>query len=100
MPLFYINYGCSCESDSLIVDAETISQACSYAEQAAEESYWSYDCNYINPDDYPGADEDELAEIEEQEKEMDVHYFAEPFDAENEDHTATLEEQNNKPFKI
>jgi hypothetical protein len=98
--LFYIKYGCSVSHECLIVKADSFDRADEYAEQAAQEVYYSYDCNYIDPDDYPDATEDEFAEIECEEMEMDIHYSAELFDESNEDHVETLKEQNNKPFEV
>ena len=100
MSLFYIEYGCSQCTEHLIVEAKDMGAAHEYAYQSAQDAYFSYDCNFIDPEDYPDADEEELVEIEEQEMEMDIHYFAESFDAENEDHQMTFEEQNNKPFEV
>ena len=84
--LFYIEYGCSCEKCSLIVEAEHESHAISYAQQAAVDSYYSYDCNYINPDDYPNASDEELAEIEQEEMEYDIFHSVVAFDPNNEEH--------------
>ena len=100
MSLFYIEYGCSQCTEHLVVSAKDEASAEYYAYTAAQDCYYSYDCNYIDPDDYPDATEDEFAEIECEEMEMDIHHSAELFDESNEDHVETLKEQNNKPFEV
>lgn len=100
MALFYIEYGCSQCKEQLIVEANDETDAIDYAYQSAQDSYWSYDCNYIDPDDYPDADEEDLAEIEEQDMETDIFYFAEPYDSSNEEHKEAMREQGNKPFCV
>lgn len=98
--LYYIEYGCSCEKCALIVEASHEGLAINYAQQAAVDSYYSYDCNYIDPEDYPNATEEELAEIEQEEMEYDVFHLVVAFDPNNECHIETLKEQSNKPFKV
>lgn len=98
--LYYIEYGCSQCTERLIVSAKDESNANEYAYQSAQDLYFSYDCNFIDPEDYPEATEEELVEIEEQEMEMDIHYFVEDFDDSNEEHVDTLREQNGKPFEV
>lgn len=102
--LYFIEYGCSCCSETLIVSCDdpnaALQRAMDYACQAATDSYFSYDCNYADPEDHPGASEEELAEIEQEEMEYDIFYSAIPYDPKNEDHVAAFAEQDNKPFKI
>lgn len=102
--LFYIEYGCSCCDDTLVVSCsdpnDALLFAMDYAHHAAVDSYYSYDCNYPNPDDYPDASEEELAEIEEEEMEYDIFYSAVLYNPLNEDHVTALEEQGGKPFEI
>lgn len=100
MSLFYIEYGCSQCTERLIVSAKDGSNASEYAYQCAQDSYFSYDCNFIDPEDYPEATEEELVEIEEQEMELDIFYFVDDFDESNEEHVDILREQNGKPFEV
>ena len=98
--LYFIEYGCSINSERLIVSAESQEDAEHYAYISAQDVWYSYECNMIDPEDYPDATEEELVEIEGEEMELDIHYYAEPFDPENEEHAETLKEQNNKPFEV
>lgn len=98
--LYFIEYGCSQGSEHLIVSAKDKAAAEYYAYISAQDTWYSYECNYIDPEDYPDATEEELVEIEGEEMEMDIHYCAEPFDDKNEEHIETLREQNNKPFEV
>ena len=98
--LYYIEYGCSCEKCALIVEADHEGIAINYAQQAAEDSYYSFDCNYIDPDDYPNASDKELEEIEREEMEYDVFHSVAAFDPENLSHVDTLREQDDKPYVI
>lgn len=98
--LYYIEYGCSCEKASLVVSAAHEGIAIGYAEQAAVDSYYSYDCNYIDPDDYPNASEEELAEIEYEEMACDIFYSVIVFDPNNELHTDALKKQDGIPYQI
>lgn len=102
--LFYINYGCSVSRESLIVEAHSLEQAQNYAEQAAQEVYWSFDCNYPSEEDYDlmceeGMSEDEISEIEWQDMLNDVEWLVEPFNEKNEEHMDTLREQG-VPYEI
>ena len=102
--LYFIEYGCSCCSETLIVSCDdpnaALQRAMDYAHQAATDCYYSYDCNYPDPDDYPGVSEEELVEIEEEEMEYDIFYSAVEYDPANEDHVSALKEQDNKPHVI
>ena len=102
--LFFIEYGCSCCNETLIVSCddsnEALQRAMDYAHQAATDSYYSYDCNYPDPEDYEDVSEEELAEIEEEEMEYDIFYSAVEYDPANEDHIAAMKEQGNKPYAI
>lgn len=98
--LYLIEYGCSICSEHLVVSADDEECANDFAYQEAQSVYYSYECNEINPEDYPDAIEEELVEIEEEEMEMDIHYFVEPFDDKNDEHIEILKEQNNRPFEI
>lgn len=98
--LYYIEYGCSICSERLIVSAKSKEDAEHYAYISAQDVWYSYDYNMIDPEDYPDASEEELVEIECEEMEQDIHYYAEPFDPESEEHAETLKEQNNKPFEV
>lgn len=98
--LYFIEYGCSCCTENLIVEAKDQAAAEYYAYTSAQDCWYSYDYNMIDPEDYPDATEEELVEIEQEEMELDIHYLAEEFDESNEEHIETLREQNNKPFEV
>ena len=98
--LYLIEYGCSICSEHLVVLAESEERANEFAYQEAQNVYWSYDCNYPDEEDCEDMSEEEIAEMMHQDMEQDIQYFAEIYDAENEDHAMTMREQNNKPHKI
>ena len=98
--LYLIEYGCSICSEHLVVSADDEERANDFAYQEAQNVYYSYECNGVDPDDYPGATEVELNEIDTQEMEQDIHYCVEPYDPNNEDHQMWMREQNNKPHEI
>lgn len=98
--LYLIEYGCSICSEHLIVSADNEECANDFAYQEAQSVYYSYECNGVDPDDYPGATEEELNEIDTQEMEQDIHYCVELYDPNNEDHQMWMREQNNKPHEI
>ena len=100
MSLYYIEYGCSICTEHLIVEAKSEDAANEYAYLEAQNVYYSYDCNYPDVEDCEGMDEEEIAEMMQQDMEQDLCYFAEIYDAENEDHAMTMREQDNKPFEV
>ena len=100
MSLYYIEYGCSICMEHLIVEAKDMGTANEYAYLEAQNVYYSYDSNYPDEEDCEGMDEDEIAEMMHQDMEQDIQYFAEIYDAENEDHAMTMREQDNKPHQI
>ena len=100
MSLYYIEYGCSICTEHLIVEAKDMGTANEYAYLEAQNVYYSYDCNYPDAEDCEGMDEDDIAELAHQDMEQDIQYFAEIYDAENEDHAMTMREQDNKPHQI
>lgn len=100
MSLYYIEYGCSICKEHLIVEAKDMGTANEYAYLEAQNVYYSYDSNYPDEEDCEGMDEDEIAEMMHQDMEQDIQYFAEIYDAENEDHAMTMREQDNKPHQI
>ena len=100
MSLYFIEYGCTQCTEHLIVEAENAADAENYAYISAQDCWYSYECNMIDPEDYPDATEEELVEIENEEMEQDIHYLAEEFDASNEEHIETLHEQGNEPFEV
>jgi hypothetical protein len=97
--LFYIKYGCSNCYETLVVEADNFERADLYAEQAAQECYWSYDCNYPSDEDYEGYSEEEMSEIMEQEMQNDIDWTVEPFDEKNEDHMDALRDCG-APYEI
>lgn len=103
--LFYIKYGCSVGHESLIVNADDFDAADRYAEQAAQDCYYSYDCNYLSDEDYDLYEEDGLTEEEISEQEYmdmlnDIDWTAEPYDEKNEEHIETMAEQGGVPHEI
>ena len=103
--LFYIKYGCSINHESLIVNADDFDVADRYAEQAAQDSYYSYDCNYLSEEDYEyykedGLTEDEISEQEYMDMLNDIDWLVEPYDEKNEEHIDTLAEQEGIPHEI
>ena len=105
MSLFYIKYGCSVSHEQLIIEAETFERADEYAEGAAQDCYYSYDCNYPSDEDCAyyeeeGMSEDEISENEYMDMMNDIDWTVEPYDETNEDHIEAMREQNNKPFEV
>ena len=98
--LYLIEYGCSICSEHLVVLADSIEDANEYAYLEAQNIYYSYDSNYPDEEDCEGMDEDDIAEMMQEDMEQDIQYFAEVYDAENEDHAETLREQNGRPFEV
>lgn len=98
--LYLIEYGCSICSEHLVVSADNEECANDFAYQEAQNIYYSYECNGVDPDDYPGATEEELNEIDQEEMEQDIHYYAEPYNPNNEDHQMWMREQGGKSFEI
>lgn len=103
--LFYIRYGCSINHESLIVNADDYDAADRYAEQSAQDIYYSYDCNYPSDEDYDCYEEDDLTEEEISEQEYmdmlnDIDWLVEPYDEKNEDHLDIWKEQGGVPFEV
>ena len=105
MSLFYIKYGCSVNHEQLIIEAETVERAEEYAESAAQDCYYSYDCNYPSDEDYvyyeeEGMTEDEISENEYMNMMSDIDWVVEPYDEFNEYHIEAIEEQGGVPFEV
>ena len=105
MSLFYIKYGCSVNHEQLIIEAETLERAEEYAEGAAQDSYYSYDCNYPSDEDYAyyegeGMTEDEISEEEYMDMMSDIDWVVVSYDESNEDHVEAMKEQGGVPFEI
>lgn len=98
--LYLIEYGCSICTEHLVVLADNEERANEYAYQEAQTVYWSYDCNYPDMEDCEGMSEDDIAELAEQDMQQDIHYLAEPYDPNNEDHQAYMQDQGNRPHEI
>lgn len=103
--LFYIKYGCSISHESLIIDADDFDAADRYAEQAAQDCYYSYDCNYPSDEDYAyyeeeGMTEDEISEGEYMDMMNDIDWDVEPYDESIEDHVEAMKEQGGVPFEV
>ena len=45
-------------------------------------------------------DEDDIAELAQQDMEQDIHYYAELYNPEDEEHQAYMHDQGNKPHEI
>lgn len=105
MSLFYIKYGCSVNHEQLIIEAETFEKAEEYAESAAQDCYYSYDCNYPSDEDYiyykeEGMTEDEISECEYMDMMSDIDWVVESYDESNEYHAEAMEEQGGVPFEV
>lgn len=105
MSLFYIKYGCSVSYERLIIEAETVVRAEEYAECAAQDCYYSYDCNYPSDEDYAyyeeeGMTEDEISEDEYMDIMGDIDWVVESYDESNEDHVEAMKEQSGVPFEV
>ena len=98
--LFYIKYGCSISHESLIVEAKDYDKADEYAERAAQDVYYSYDCNYPSDEDYDDYSEEEISELEYQDMLSDIDWLVEPYDEKIEEHRDTWDEQNKIPFEV
>ena len=105
MSLFYIKYGCSVNHEQLIVEAETLERAEEYAEGAAQDCYYSYDCNFLSDEEYiyyeeEGMTEEEIDESEYMDMMNDIDWVVEPYDEFNEDHIEAMKEQDGVPFEV
>lgn len=103
--LFYIEYGCSVSREQLIIKADNFDKADEYAERAAQDVYYSYDCNYLDDEDYgyfedEGMTEDEISEQEYSDMLNDIYWVVEPFDGENEEHLDALKEQGGTSYEV
>ena len=61
---FNVKYGCSECHETLIVEAESFERADEFAEGAAQDVYYSYDCNYLSEEDYDLYEEEGLTVVE------------------------------------
>ena len=98
--LFFIRYGCSISHENLIVEADNFDKADEYAERAAQDVYYSYDCNYSSDEDYESYSEEEISELEYQDMISDIDWEVEPYDEKNEEHKDTMHEQGGVPFEV
>ena len=98
--LFYIKYGCSISHESLIIEAENFDKADEYAERAAQDVYYSYDCNYPSDEEYDNYSEEEISEFEYLDMLSDIEWVVEPYDEKIEEHKDALDEQNGIPFEV
>lgn len=103
--LFYIEYGCSVSREQLIIKADNFEKADEYAECAAQDVYYSYDCNYPSDSDYELYENDDLTEEEISEQEYmdmmnDIFWTVEPFDEENEEHLDALKDQGGVYYEV
>lgn len=103
--LFYIEYGCSVSHEQLIVEADNFDKADEYAERAAQDVYYSYDCNYLSDEDYEYFEDEDMTEEEISEQEYsdmlnDIYWVVEPYDSKNEDHLEAMKEQDEIPYEV
>ena len=87
------------------MEADNFERADEYAEQSAQDVYYSYDCNYPSDEDYAcyeedGLTEDEISESEYMDMMNDIDWLVEPFDEKNEEHVDTLKEIGGMPYQI
>ena len=105
MSLFYIKYGCSECHEQLIVEADSFEKADEYAERAAQDVYYSYDCNYPSDEDYEkyeedGMTEEEISYMEYHDMMNDIDWVVEPYDEKIEDHVEAMHEQGGIPYEV
>ena len=97
---FYIEYGCGCGDNHIVVEAETLAAAENYAYEKAVEEYESYEgyhgiltkeevCEEFGIEDID-SEEAEIAYLEE--RENSLSYSAEEYYEENYEHENILEE--------
>ena len=102
---FYVKYGCSECHEPLIVEAESFERADEFAEGAAQDVYYSYDCNYPSEEEYiyyeeEGMTEEEIDESEYMDMMSDIDWVVESYDESNEDHVEAMKEQGGVPFEV
>lgn len=102
---FYVKYGCSECHETLIVEAESFERADEFAEGAAQDVYYSYDCNYPSDEEYiyyeeEGMTEEEIDESEYMDMMSDIDWVVESYDESNEDHVEAMKEQGGVPFEV
>ena len=102
---FYVKYGCSECHETLIVEAESFERADEFAEGAAQDVYYSYDCNYPSEEEYiyyeeEGMTEEEIDESEYMDMMSDIDWVVESYDESNEDHVEAMKEQGGVPFEV
>lgn len=102
---FYVKYGCSECHETLIVEAESFERADEFAEGAAQDVYYSYDCNYPSDEEYKyyeeeGMTEEEIDESEYMDMMNNIDWIVEPYDESNEDHIEAMKEQGGIPFEV
>ena len=103
--LFYIRYGCSQSHERLVVEAKDVKRADEWAEQSAQDCYYSYDCNYLSDEDYDlyeeeGLTEEEIGEQEYMDMLNDIEWTVELYDEKNEEHIEAMAEQGGIPHEI
>ena len=102
---FYVKYGCSECHETLIVEAESFERADEFAEGAAQDVYYSYDCKYPSEEEYiyyeeEGMTEEEIDESEYMDMMSDIDWVVESYDESNEDHVEAMKEQGGVPFEV
>lgn len=97
---FYVEYGCGCGDNYMIVEAKDLAAAENYAYEKAIEEYESYEglhgiltkeevCEEWGIED---VDSDEAEVAYREEREGQLNYLAEEYDEENDEHVSALEE--------
>jgi hypothetical protein len=97
---FYIEYGCGMGENSMIVSADNLDRASSFAYEKAIEEYETFEglhgildindvCEEQGIDDI---ESDEAWEAYREEREYCLEYFAEEFDETKDEHVSALEE--------
>lgn len=100
---YFGKYGCSCEHDSIALEAPNKQKAIEYVYESAIESYQSFEGfhgtrSWKEIAEDVGALEtntntDEIDILYNEEVENDIHYSVEEFDYQNEEHMSVLREQ-------
>jgi hypothetical protein len=83
--LFYIKYGCPLAYETLIVNAENIDQANLYAEQLAQDFYFSREDDYLDSENWENLCEENIEDFE-LNMLNDIDWLVEFFDENNNEH--------------
>ena len=97
---FYVEYGCGCGDNYMVIEAKDLAAAENYAYEKAIEEYESYEGLHgiLNKEEVceewgiEDVDSDEAEVAYREEREGQLNYLAEEYDEENDEHISALEE--------